>query len=142
MVFAHVSVPSSNLRSVLHSVKQTQPFPSIPKSDAVNPSETRNPGPLPASQVTKKLTSTANRPSSFHSARESVSSSSSSSPSSSHPPSRTSSPPSPWASPGSKMHQTSSRLLRMTEEDRPYTRVSGFSYLFEGVLKFRLWASS
>lgn len=33
----------------------------------------------------------------------------------------------PQAAQSAKMHQTSSRLLRMTDDERPYTRVSAFS---------------
>ncbi len=152
MPLAHVTISSPNLRSVLQSVKHAsipgaQP---VPKPDALtaNPnlrsidsrpllqasgsersvserSGARESSTQARPKVTQSRRSTRSGTNDFHPTSGGTSSSSSSSPDRD---SRASSPV-PWSNSNSnpnnnKMHQTSSRLLRMTDEDRPFTRVS------------------
>ena len=133
MVFAHVALPSSNLRSVLSSVKLTPATAIQPtlKSDGVTSTDARSSRyslvappstQFPIDEKPPALPSTANTSSvdSQRSKRESNAGAPSTDPSSN------SSGVLPWPkpNPANKMHQTSSRLLRMTDEDRPFTRVS------------------
>jgi hypothetical protein len=148
MVLAHVAISPSNLKSVIHAVKHSP----IPASPPVLKTDVLNSPPLSSStSQTPALSSAANRshaaeaataaaaqatpsrPTSLHtrrSTRDSASLTTASSsttlvPSASTRSSRTGSPVA-WSPPAphSKMHQTSSRLLRMTDEERPFTRVS------------------
>ncbi len=146
MVLAHVTISPPNFKSVLHSVKHAS-IPSaqpVFKADALTTATTKTsapvavnhqPRPAPPGSDRSSTTSTSSdatvtRPTVLHhrqptrDSSKSLSASSTSSTSSDRL-SRSASPV-PWtnAAANNKMHQTSSRLLRMTDEDRPFTRVS------------------
>ncbi|KAI9833542.1 MAG: hypothetical protein M1826_007156 [Phylliscum demangeonii] len=142
MVLAHVAHPSSTLRSVLHSVQKASSIvttapPAVEPGAGAAAAAASAPDPRPVTYpprsrarpaARRRSTTDSTRSSSSSAVTSAAESAATTSPgpssASSHPPSRTASPPASAAPSGAqqKMHQTSSRLLRMTDEDRPFTR--------------------